>query len=513
MFEDFRSRERVSQAVKGKVALLLRRRVGSLREDKDFDLIVRQKHLHILIFSMIGLGTMLLTTIVTWNISNKNRKPTDLPTDTYFDDPRVSATLLNLLYLAQAIVTTSTMVCLVLITQKYRLLLMTKRAEWSGATIYEIETHRGDNVADTQRRDYFNKSYDFFGSALMWSYILEIIVHAPHPIMWMAHKPDPNGSSDELNNLGFKILQIAMFARLYNIPSILHLYSEPYINRFEVVSSDKDLLSVGFRIKKALSLRMLFYKYTAGLLVGVTLGSLIIFGFCVFILERYEVTSSNPLTDYEAFGGSNGNPFWFSYVTFMTIGYGELTPRTVPGRLVAALNCSVGIITFTIYGAVLVSRVSLSKEQKYGVEYLKTQEGRRQYVDAAEELVKVAMLTYYVPRVLAKRALAAGASVERAAQIVIERQTPQPRHKANRLYRAIKRFRAARRDLEASFMQADDSVVNQKMEAVEQMMLAIRREVQSHQSELIEVEENIQLRFRAILNKVAVYRRQGHIPV
>ena len=502
----------VSAAVKSKVALLLRRRIGSLREDKDFDAILRQKHVHILGFSMVGLGTMLLTAVITWFTSNAERPSNSPlpPTDSYYNDPNVSPTLLNLMYLSQAVITSSTVVCLVLITQKYRLLLMVKRAEWSGATVYEIETHRGDNVADTQRRDYFNKSYKFFGSSLMWNYIGEILIHVPHPIMWMASKPDINGDLDTIPNIGFKLLQIAMFLRLYLVPTILHLYSEPYINRFEVVSGDKDLLSVGYQINKPLTLKMLFYKYTAAVLVSVTLVSLIMFGYSIFSLERIEVIATRD--DYNTFGSSS-NAFWFSYVTFVTVGYGELAPRNVVGRVLAALCASVGVITFTIYGAVLVSRVSLTKEQKYGVEYLKTQKGKTDYIEAAEEVVKMALLTYMFPKIVAARAVRAGASGDEVKKIVDERQAPPARHKANRMYRAIKKFRAARRNLEAAFMQAEDVVVNQKMEAVEQMMLAIHREVNEHQAKFGHLERHFQQRFRSILNRVAMYRRQGNVPV
>lgn len=495
--------------VKRRLALLLRRRVGSLREDKDFDRVYRRTCLHVLCFSMIGLITMLTTSIVTWFANNAHRTDADAqfgpPTDTYYNDPDVSPTLLNVMHLSQAVVTSSTIVTIVLITQKYRLLLMEKRAEWSGANIFEIEMFRGSNVADAQMQDYFTRSYSFFMSSMFLTFLAEVIVHVPHPIMWLAEKPDPKQDLLNVPNLGLKMLQLLMFLRLYLVPSILHVHSAAFMNRFEVVSSDRELLAVCYRIRTSMTLKMNFYKYTSLTLVSIALLSLLVFGYSMFTIERVEV-NGDPAPDvrvklYNAFGRSD-NAFWFGYVTFATVGYGEFVPVTLPGRLAAALTAVFGITTFIVFSAVLVSRISLTKEQKFAVEFLHTRTQDQLYRAAATKLIGIAVLTKFYPIMVARRNTG-DASIE-----VIE-----IRHKANRLYHAVKNFRVARRNLEASFMQAEDSVISQKMEAVELLVSAVRRELEEHQANFDEVEEMILSRLAATLNRAAGFHRAGHVAV
>lgn len=474
--------------VASKVALLLRRRVGSLREDRDFDTIVRHKHIHILAFSMIGLIVMMAAQVVTWSSSSveNNLK------DAYQDDDDVSATLINLLFLSQAVVSSSTIVTIVLITQKYRLILMTKRAEWSGSNLFEVEALRGDTVLNTHDRDSFVASYSFWSSFLKYQYLTEVLIHLPHPVVWMASID----STSDPKNILYKLLQIVMFLRIYVVPNILHLFSKAYISRFEVVNSDRDLISVGFQIQQDLTLKMLFYRYTVISLVAMIIASIVIFGFCIFTLERKEGRVNTAVLDSEF--GSLWNSLWFSYITFATVGYGEYAPTGVLGRICAALNAVVGISTFTVFSAVLVSRVSLTKEQKHGVEYLATRAGDERYRDAAATLIQVSMKTFIRPRIRNTQA---------------EDQAQLYKHKGNRLHSAIKGFRDARRELESAFMQAEDTIVNQKVEAIEKLMQAVRRDVEQHQEELANFEEEVQLRLRGILNRVAAYGRLGHTAV
>ena len=278
------------------VALLLRRRIGSQMEDKEFDEILRKKNVHIFFFSMVGLLTMAVTSAVTWYIRSSQTFP---PHDAYFDDDKQSAGLQNLLLLSQAVISSTTIVSCVLITQKYRLNLMVKRAEWSGSTMYEIESTRGDATADSELQEYFNRAYSFWGTSMCWKYMAEILVHLPHPIMWMASVP--SNDAQGIPNLGYKVLQAWMFLRFYLIPNILHAHSKAYQNRFEVVCSDQDLLKVGFQITKDLTLKMVFHQNTAASLVIATLMIIVGFGFSVFVFERVE-TLVTDATAYLRFG-------------------------------------------------------------------------------------------------------------------------------------------------------------------------------------------------------------------
>jgi hypothetical protein len=496
---DLASMQQIKRKMQGqyRAALLLRRRVGSLREDRDFDSILRQKSAHILVFSMIGLCVMLLTQLVTWMLQSTRT----MNRDAYINDRNTPATLVNVMYISQAIISSSTIVSIGLISQKYRLIIMMKRAEWSGSNLFEVEALRGGASSNSLLRDRFENSYVFSRSPLRWRFLGEVLLHLPHPVIWMSTSqglsteplvPPQIGFSPP--NLEFKLLQLWMFVRVYLIPDIVHINSEAYISRFEVVNSNADLLNVSYRIEANLTLKMLFYEYTIRILLSAILFSILIFGFGMFTLERVEGTYAR---EADPGFGSYWNSVWFSYITFATVGYGEYFPNGNFGRVIAVLDLITGVSVFTLFGAVLVGQVALTKEQKHSVEYLATRSADESYRDASQNLIVSAFVKFIAPH-CPKRLESAGDSVG---------------HKSNRLHKSIKDFRNARRDLEGSFAQADDTVFASKMDAIDQLTEAVDRELGQAHGDLVKLEEKLQNRIRNILNRVAQLDRQGNIAV
>lgn len=458
-----------------------RRRIGSLWEDRDFDTILRHKHIHVFVFSMIGLLAMVVTQLVTWSVTSTST----YYKDAYVDDPSLSATTANLLYLSQAVVTSSTLVTIVLITQKYRLLLTMKRAEWSGAHLTEVEDLRGDTVLRTAEREHFVQSYNFWrGGMMKWKYFAEVCVHVPHPILWMASV----SSSTTPSNIGYKLLQTWMFTRLYLVPGIFHLLSPAFQKRFEVVTNDAALLRVGYRIRPSLTLKILFYQNTAIGVVAGLVGVILVFGFGTFTMERQE---GSGLQNNAAFS-SYWNSIWFAFVSATTVGYGDYAPTTPFGRTIAAADVVVGVGLFTLFSGVLVSRVSLSKEQKHGVEFIATRHGDDMYRQAARRLRTVFLMDVCLP--------AWDRAHDRSKEF-------SKRHKGNRLHQAVSGLRAARRELNGAFMQADDTVVSEKLEALDDLMCAIDREVAQHQAQLADFDKETELKIRSIVQKVSHFKR------
>lgn len=484
-----------------KAALLLRRRVGSLREDRDFDELMRQKSIHILFFSMIGLVVAVATQLVVWLVSSKP----GVNKDAYVSSGKNGDTpvdLVNTLYIAQSTISASTICAVALISQQYRLIIMAKRAEWSGSNLFEVEALRGGAATNSLMRDRFENSYVFSRSPLRWKFVAEVMVHLPHPIIWMASPT--NKASQEIvrptigfipDNVGYKFLQIVLFLRLYLLPNIVHIHSEAYISRFEVVNSDADLLAVSYRIEPTLTLKMLFYQYTMTVLLSSIVISALIFGFALFTFERVEGTFDPHASD-PGFG-SYWVAIWFSYITFSTVGYGEYFPLGNIARLIACCNAIVGVGVFTLFGAVLVSRVALSKEQKHSVEYLATRGADETYREAAQNLIMSAFVKFIAPHCARP----------------LESVGNTTGHKSNRLHKAIKDFRSARRDLEGSFAQADDVVFSMKLGACASLAEAMEREAMDFINMQMEIEENLVTRLRAILATTNKGIVAGKIPV
>lgn len=491
-------------------------RIGASYEDKSFDSLVRSKTIQIACFSYLGLLSMVGFSLFTWYIYTPEN--TENPIDAYYDDDNVSVSILNLMYLGQAILTLSTITTCILIGQKYTLILMQKRAEWSGVTIQELEMHRGDASTDTNRRQFFKSSYSFWRSTLKYQLALEMLVHILHPFIFLASKANIDDSIDVevTSNPLYKLLQLWMFLRIYLLGDLLHLNSSYFINRFEIITAKPDLLKVGYQINKALSLKILFYQRPVRSLIAVAVGAILMYGFMIFITERIEGV---PISEVpKRFDPPNA--LWSAFETFTTVGYGEIPIQTTLGRCIAILCAVCGQLSFIIFGAVLVSKVALTKEQKFGVEFLASRDADKVYRLAAEGLIWTWLQEHLLP-IVSKRVMMRAPGVvmleddeddgdeyERLAK-----SSAIKGHKGNRIYYATKKFRSARRRLEASFTQAEDEVINTKITAVQELVDAVADEVNEHENRVLEVESDLQKRLKAISYKVSRLREKGHIPV
>jgi hypothetical protein len=500
--------------VRAKLALLLRRRIGSQREDGDFDRIVRYKVIQIWSISTFGLITMFTISLFTW----LEYSPTH-GYDAYYNDPDVPSKVLDSMYVAQALITLSTVVTIVLISQKYNLLLLSKRAEWSGTSIFEIEGFQSVSVQDTSQRDYYMQSFNFWKSRLAIYWVVEVVVHTFQPLIWMAsvnNIPTSPPSSAGTPNLTYKMFEILMFLRLYLVIQMIHVVSPAYRHRFEVVAHDADLRSIAFEMDIAVTMKMTFYKHLQVSFQLASVLAFVVFGFIVFLLERIEgvpsLLSTQPIQPIDA--------MWFAYVTLRTIGYGEFTPKTVLGRIAACLCAVFGIGTLVIFSALLVSKIQLTKEQKQAVEYLSTSRADQALREAAAILLQVSWRRYCVRKVRAEKVAMVpsltGAKkdsnlhMSNAGKLIVDLD---PGHKADRLYFAMKKFRTVRKELFGAFTQAQDAVVNLKIDAILELIRALSREAKEHCVEFEALEQLLLNEFIAMQHDVNHFRQLGHMPV
>ena len=175
-----------------------------------------------------------------------------------------------------------------------------------------------------------------------------------------------------------------------------------------------------------------------------------------------------------------------------------------------------------------MSKMALTKEQKFGVEFLASRAADKAYRSAAEGLIWTWLQVHLLPKVtkrVALRNLSSGAIMigdddddengDEGQQEYggISRQPYSKGHKGNRIYYATKKFRTARRRLEASFTHAEDEVINLKITAVQELVDAVAEEVNEHEKRVVEVETDLQKRLKGLTFKVARLREKGHVPV
>jgi hypothetical protein len=81
------------------------------------------------------------------------------------------------------------------------------------------------------------------------------------------------------------------------------------------------------------------------------------------------------------------NALWATIITSLTVGYGDIYPRTVPGRLVAVLAAFSGIILIALLVSTVTRHVELQLKHHNALDVLKQHNLRLQYKEAAGKLV------------------------------------------------------------------------------------------------------------------------------
>eukprot|EP00759_Apiculatamorpha_spiralis_P032982 PhF_6_TR34215/c1_g1_i5/m.50175 len=392
--EELKSRE---ELVMLKTAMLLRRKVGSEQEDKATDKVQRMRDLHIFIFSMSGIFMMILMSSYMWYSSCKNYPkegddcyvatpapssgvPTPEPPpqmqyrmDTFFEDSKGNQrTFLSCL---QVYVTVSTIITIILICHKYSVILNMKRSQWSGIKVNEVAEKPTGALARA-----FRSSYDFMSSDMKWELFIEVGIHVPHPIFFIKK------SSPTL----FAVSQILMFLRMYLLFNLAHHFSPAYRSRIEIVASNKELSRTNFKITTELTSKMLFYDNTTMVVTIIFLVCIMLFGFCIFVVER----ENDVAEGFGYFFGKMENCVWYVFVTFSTIGYGDFFPITPIGRIVGVLTAAAGITTQILFGGVVTNQVAKTSEHKLVEEYIAVSETSHIYEHAAARLIQRAFREY-----------------------------------------------------------------------------------------------------------------------
>ncbi|XP_048510338.1 potassium voltage-gated channel protein Shaw-like [Athalia rosae] len=104
-------------------------------------------------------------------------------------------------------------------------------------------------------------------------------------------------------------------------------------------------------------LRILIHTFKAsakelGLLVFFLLLGIVLFASLVYYAERLQ---NNPGNNFE----SIPEGLWWALVTMTTVGYGDMAPKTFPGKFVGALCALAGVLTIALPVPVIVSNFSM----------------------------------------------------------------------------------------------------------------------------------------------------------
>ena len=383
---------------------------GTAKSVPEWDRLVREHELHLFLFSMIGLLCGITISVVTWEANKRKTEAVET------SSPTVQAVM----YLLQVAMSTSTLTSLFLIYRKYRFRIDERRREWSGITSYQLV--QAAEKSDALQKKY-DDSYQFSRSHLRWGMFAEMLVHAVHPNIWM-------------NNAGvprmYEFFQLFMFVRLYLIVHLTFIYSWPYRNRYRVLAEHPELQRSGYRFDSASVLKFFVFNFPLRAIALIQITVPVLFGFMMFLTER----TTNP-----KFAQVETN-MWFVVVTFSTVGFGDIVPVTVPGRIVAVLIGTCGIVYSIILGGVMNNLMHTDTIQRMTQDYLTLGRVEKKQRDSAARVIQMAFRFY------------------RSRTKAILQPWVKPGHKSNYLYAAIKDFQGTVYLMSQARSAASDPVVD-----------------------------------------------------
>ena len=227
----------------------------------------------------------------------------------------------------------------VVLVQYYRQLLALKRYEWCKVNGQEVIT-RGI-------------AYNFWKSSLPKKMFAEIVLHCVFPYPWYSQLDSPNA----------KYLELFMFFRLYTVVRLLHHASNLFRFRNDILNNTLSLKRANFTVGVADTMKVYLFENTAIATCVMYLLVSVIGGFCVFVAER-----NQPASKF----GNTLDGVYFTIITIRCIGYGDLIPVTIVGRIVTVVFQFLGALVEAFGASIVVNKIAKSKEEKIVDEYLQS---------------------------------------------------------------------------------------------------------------------------------------------
>ncbi|XP_077385307.1 potassium voltage-gated channel subfamily A member 10 [Festucalex cinctus] len=196
---------------------------------------------------------------------------------------------------------------------------------------------------------------DFFNNIMNIIDIVSIIPYFVTLGTELATSPDDDANSGQ--NMSLAILRIIRLVRVFRI--------------FKLSRHSKGLQILGQTLKA--SMREL------GLLIFFLFIGVILFSSAIFFAEVDE-----PQTQFV----SIPDGFWWAVVTMTTVGYGDMCPITIGGKMVGTLCAIAGVLTIALPVPVIVSNFNYFYHRE-------TEQEEKQMIDAATEAQKNSLADKY----------------------------------------------------------------------------------------------------------------------
>lgn len=179
---------------------------------------------------------------------------------------------------------------------------------------------------------------------------------------------------------GEALLSLAMLLRLYLVPRAVLLRSGVLLNAS--YRSIGALNQVRFRHWFVAKLYM--NTHPGRLLLGLTLGLWLTTAWVLSVAERQAVNATGHLTD----------TLWLIPITFLTIGYGDVVPGTLWGKIVCLCTGVMGVCCTALLVAVVARKLEFNKAEKHVHNFMMDIHYAKEMKESAARLLQEAWMYY-----------------------------------------------------------------------------------------------------------------------
>ncbi|XP_053547191.1 intermediate conductance calcium-activated potassium channel protein 4 [Bombina bombina] len=212
--------------------------------------------------------------------------------------------------------------------------------------------------------------------------LLEVLVCAVHPFPSEQQCDDGTEADGKLPFLSDTdiILSILMFLRIYLIPRTVLLHS-------------RVLVDASYRSIGALNNIKFQYQFVMKILMNTCPGRvLLILALSLWIVSSWVLSVCE--RDYYRGTDSLTNALWLVPITFLTIGYGDVVPQTVCGKIVCLSTGVMGVGCTALLVAVAAQKLEFTKAEKHVHNFMRDIHYKKQIKCAAANVLGEAWLLH-----------------------------------------------------------------------------------------------------------------------
>ncbi|XP_076449338.1 small conductance calcium-activated potassium channel protein 2-like isoform X2 [Babylonia areolata] len=209
--------------------------------------------------------------------------------------------------------------------------------------------------------------------------VLELMMCAIHPFpgniqaeFLTVHGVSSRGSVDG-------ILSVLMMLRLYLVGKFIVVHSQlltdPSTQSVAAVSHVK--VNINFVFKAALN------KHPAEVIAAIILAMYAVSVWSMRTCELYYTHMPEKLSVPES--------MWLAAITFLTVGYGDLTPTTNCGRFIAVCTATMGLCSTALLVAVIARKLEQTHQERYVHNFLVRVHLRNRFKAAAADVIKLTL--------------------------------------------------------------------------------------------------------------------------